>query len=64
MDEDAEFVYEYMVAWDYWPEIVTKGEELNNIFFVSNRGNIIQSLWKLGIVIDLYHYLLMGHSGF
>lgn len=46
MGEEAEYVYKYMVAWDYWPEIVTKGKELNNIFFVSNRGKIIQYFLK------------------
>lgn len=42
MNEDAEFVYEYMVAWNYWPEIVTKGKEFNSIFFASSNGRIIQ----------------------
>lgn len=46
MDEEAECVYKYMVAWDYWPEIVINKEELNNIFFTSNHGKIIQYFLK------------------
>lgn len=47
VDKDIEFIYEYMIIQNYWPEIVTKGKELNNIFFVSNHGKIIQYFIKL-----------------
>lgn len=58
MDEEALYVYEYMVAWDYWPEIVTKGKEFNNIFFVSNQSKIIQYFIRCKIIFQTEVLLL------